>query len=123
MYSHGQTTNELPPINPYETWSSAVWRRVCVFVVGVCVGVIASVFYLRATQGMWDFELLTWVVSGPLAATRRDVQDVWLLGWMGALMAFVHPIRPTSVAALVTIVGIALWFLSGFYALAAGHMI
>lgn len=40
------------------------------------------------------------------------------MGWLGALLALVHPIKPNVITGFVTIIGLILWFLSGFVALA-----
>jgi hypothetical protein len=117
MYAHPPTTNDLPPINPYETLAMSLWRRAQVLVIGFSVGVVASAMYLRATQGLWDWELLASVAAGAVTATQLGISDVSLLGWMGAMMAIVHPLRPTYVGGMITVVGLATWFLSGFFAL------
>jgi hypothetical protein len=107
----------LPPINPYETLSSALWRRVQVLGIGIVVGVVASAVYLRVTQEMWDWELLGCAVCGPITANYMGMVETASFGWVGGLMAVAHPLRPNGSMGIITVVGLAFWFVSGFAAL------
>lgn len=115
------TNSILPPINPYETLSSALWKRVRVLGIGFGVGVVASALYLRAVQGLWDWELLGCAVCGPMTANFMGLGETASFGLVGGLMAVAHPLRPNGSMGIITMVGLAFWFVSGFAALELAH--
>jgi hypothetical protein len=55
-------------------------------------------------------------MTGPLMGTRYGMLDFHPLiavGWLGIVLAPVHPIHPNVATAFVTSAGLIIWFFSG----------
>jgi hypothetical protein len=84
-------------------------------------GLFAAVFYLlelpSASSPLDRF--LTWleILSGPVYGTWLGLAMFhWLvlIGWCGLPLTMAHPIRPNAATAFLSLIGLVLWFGSGW---------
>lgn len=63
-----------------------------------------------------------WFMSGPFCVFVMGINEIThpfvvscvLLGFIGMLLLFAHPLRPSRFTAVVSILGLILWFLASF---------
>jgi hypothetical protein len=116
------TTNPYePPKEGHDTSSRSpndmpFWKRFRVLGIGILVGVVLS---FLAGEGKSIF----WVpiACGPIYSTLEGWEGIALVGWLGAMLSIVHPIKPNVATTFVTVMGLILWFLSGFVGMVAGY--
>jgi hypothetical protein len=75
----------------------------------------------------WDagkkFEGWLWFMSGPFCMFVMGINDIGhpfvagcvSLGFIGTLLLFAHPLRPSRITAVVSAPGIMLWILASFF--------
>ena len=104
-------------------------RRLCV--IGPCLLLGASGVGVYAVLGCpsgwgWNNRLEAWayMLTGPALLAilgGGPVPDVvgyaFCLGWLGLFAMAAHPLRPTSLTALLTALGCFFWFASGIVTL------
>jgi hypothetical protein len=60
---------------------------------------------------MWGYML-----AGPAWGTWAGMGEHWfvVLGWLGIPLVFAHPLGPSRLTGIITILGLTLWFVAGF---------
>jgi hypothetical protein len=59
------------------------------------------------------------VMGGPILGTAWGMttyHPIIGLGWLGLLLIPAHPIRPQPAIGCITVIGLVLWLLAGFWA-------
>jgi hypothetical protein len=99
-------------------------RRLMVPGPGLLLGAVFSLWVAGPMMPSWmgaSDRALVWayVMSGPAAGTAWGMVDFHPsvgLGWLGLALALAHPLRPLPATGVVTALGLAVWFFSGFVA-------
>ena len=98
---------------------------------GFHVGCLLSLWCVTQMQSEWDTSerVRGWLLlmSGPFCLFEMGVKEVSRpfvepccgLGFIGMLLLFAHPIRPSLITAVWTILGFLLWFLASFVSVRA----
>ena len=105
-----------------------ILSRLKVVGIGFLLGALFS-GCCTATQlpSSWDLSKKVdgwlWFMSGPFCMFVMGIDEVGhpfvascvLLGFVAILLLFAHPLRPSWVTAVVSILGLMLWFLASFF--------
>jgi hypothetical protein len=102
-------------------------KRIAVVGPGIGVGaVVLAIAAFTETPTAWSSgnKLLMWVtmLGGPIWFSWSGMapyHSFVAFGWLGSLLSAAHPLKPNAITAVVTVVGLALWFWSGFLSMIA----
>lgn len=83
------------------------------FLVGIALSIVVAI-----SIG-FEFEQSIFVAFGPILGTMCGMRGTMLVGWFGVLLAMAHPLKSSRAAGFVTLIGLLLHFLSGFWGIAS----
>ncbi len=89
----------------------------------ICTVTFASLFTVRSAF-RWNFSLssyftvLFWTLMGPFSlgfTTNTGLMNLSLMGFPNIFAMFLHPIKPNSTTALLTIIAFLCWLFLGIF--------
>src|SRR5262245_4597540 len=99
---------EQPEVPTYGDVWARVWRRSWALGLGaMLVGVLTLIE--AGWPSNYDWSLHVWLLSGPLNPWAPSI-GLQVLGGLGALAAYAHPLRPRRWTALLTWCGCLAWW-------------
>lgn len=104
-----------------------MYRRFKVFGIGFAIAAFVAFTLIGAMNdrnltALDRFELWLAFIAGPIVGTIKGYAEfahVIALGWLALPLLPAHPSKPAWSTALLTCLGIAIWFYAGFASVAA----